>query len=112
MPALPAALLALLLHAHLCRPAPLNGNALAGKVFLGLGATLTQPPWLLPRAGRCSPHPPSLRVALPPSGKGAAGARGLRFCLSPQPSPPAQGKRPEKALRPDRRLSSDLSQSV
>ncbi|XP_026537823.1 carbonic anhydrase 12 [Notechis scutatus] len=26
MPALPAALLALLLHAHLCRPAPLNGS--------------------------------------------------------------------------------------
>lgn len=109
MPALPALLLALLLHAHLCRPAPLNGNTCLGGEgsFWGWEATLTQP-WLLPRASRCSP--PSIAAA-----RAASPWQGLCRCSGSSalsPSLPTSGKRPEKPLRPDRRLPRDYCRGL
>ncbi|XP_070618268.1 carbonic anhydrase 12 [Erythrolamprus reginae] len=79
MPALPAALLALLLHVHLCRPAPLNGNARLGGEGASSGVEAS----------------PVLCPAPSAAGGAFAGARGLRLSA------------PHRRQRRDRRPRSD-----
>lgn len=83
--ALPAALLALLLHAHLGGLAPLNGKRRPrrGRVFLRVEGALTQP-GLLPRASRCSFPRICGWCCLPPR-QGRCGRWGASALSHPRP---------------------------